>query len=172
MDVPLKRSSALFKLVALKPKHPCIADYVKERILALRAKFPGQYRNATVIRTNTMKHLVQYFPKASIEKLFFLFPDPHFKVANHRRRIIQTTLLDEYAYLLKPGGVIYTITDVEDLGNWMREKLENHPLFEEVPDEDLRDDAAAALLEQGTEEGQKVKRNEGKTWKAIFRVIK
>jgi hypothetical protein len=44
--------------------------------------------------------------------------DPHFKAANHRRRIIQRTLLTEYAYLLRPGGLLYTITDVEDLGNW------------------------------------------------------
>ena len=44
--------------------------------------------------------------------------DPHFKAANHRRRIIQRTLLAEYAYLLRPGGLLYTITDVEDLGNW------------------------------------------------------
>ena len=27
--------------------------------------------------------------------------DPHFKAANHRRRIIQRTLLAEYAYLLQ-----------------------------------------------------------------------
>ena len=45
--------------------------------------------------------------------------DPHFKAANHRRRIINTTLVTEYAYLLAPGGWLYTITDVEDLGNWM-----------------------------------------------------
>ena len=44
--------------------------------------------------------------------------DPHFKAANHRRRIIQRTLLAEYAYLLRPGGLLYTITDVEDLGDW------------------------------------------------------
>lgn len=44
--------------------------------------------------------------------------DPHFKAANYRRRIIQRTLLAEYAYLLRPGGLLYTITDVEDLGNW------------------------------------------------------
>jgi hypothetical protein len=45
--------------------------------------------------------------------------DPHFKASNHRRRIINTTLITEYAYLLAPGGMLYTITDVEELGNWM-----------------------------------------------------
>lgn len=45
--------------------------------------------------------------------------DPHFKVANHRRRIIQPTLLTEYAHIMAPGGWLYTITDVPELGEWM-----------------------------------------------------
>ena len=32
---------------------------------------------------------------------------------NHRRRIIQHSLLTEYAHFLAIGGVIYTITDVK-----------------------------------------------------------
>jgi len=148
-----------------------VSEYVRERVLALRIKEPGKFRNATCIRTNTMKHITNYFKKGSLEKMFFLFPDPHFKGKNHRRRIIQRTLLAEYAYLMKPGGILYTITDVEDLGVWMREKLEGHPLFEKVPEAELEDDEAARLLEEGTEEGQKVKRNGGKTWKAIFRRV-
>ena len=205
------------------------AEYVKERIIALRKQHPGQYQNASVVRpgggrlvppggslpcrlplprwcagrlqllgwhlnrsprtphqvrTNAMKFLTNYFKKGQLSKLFFLFAvrsracpparrpaaaasrgagagrrrcstacwshvaaagrwprlaahpctsnrpslpvvppalppqDPHFKAANHRRRIIQRTLLAEYAYLLRPGGLLYTITDVEDLGNW------------------------------------------------------
>jgi len=46
--------------------------------------------------------------------------DPHFKTVNHRRRIIQKSLQAEYAYCLAPGGMLYTITDVEELGAWMR----------------------------------------------------
>jgi tRNA G46 methylase TrmB len=40
-------------------------------------------------------------------------------VANHRRRIIQPTLLTEYAHIMAPGGWLYTITDVPELGKWM-----------------------------------------------------
>lgn len=46
---------------------------------------PGPYQNATAIRANTMKFLCNYFRKGQLSKLFFLFPDPHFKAANHRR---------------------------------------------------------------------------------------
>ena len=35
------------------------------------------------------------------------------QAVNHRRRIIQHSLLTEYAHFLAVGGVIYTITDVK-----------------------------------------------------------
>jgi tRNA (guanine-N7-)-methyltransferase len=48
-----------------------------------------------------------------------------------------TNLLAEYAYLLAPGGILYTITDVEDLHNWHVEKCTSHPCFERIPDDEL-----------------------------------
>lgn len=87
--------------------------------------------------------------------------DPHFKKPNHRRRVIQTQLLAEYAYVLKPGGLLYTVTDVEELAAWMRNKLDAHPLFERVPEDELARDAVVPLLTTATEEGQKVARNGG-----------
>jgi len=38
-----------------------------------------------------------------LTKMFFLFPDPHFKKTKHKWRIISPTLLAEYAYILKVG---------------------------------------------------------------------
>ena len=32
------------------------------------------------IRTNAMKCIMNYFPKGQLSKMFFCFPDPHFKV--------------------------------------------------------------------------------------------
>ena len=90
-----------------------VSQYVKERCVALRKESPGSFENISCIRTNSMKYLPNFFKKAQLTKLFFLFPDPHFKTANHRRRIIQRSLLSEYAYTLAVGGVMYTITDVE-----------------------------------------------------------
>ncbi|KAG6495341.1 tRNA (guanine-N(7)-)-methyltransferase-like [Zingiber officinale] len=149
-----------------------VTEYVKERILALRASNPGQYENISVVRTNSMKYLPNYFEKAQLSKMFFLFPDPHFKEKNHRRRVISIQLLDEYAYALELGGIIYTVTDVEELGDWMRTCLEDHPLFEPVPDEELKADPVVKLLISATEEGQKVARNGGQTFRAVYRRIK
>lgn len=38
-----------------------------------------------------------------LTKMFFLFPDPHFKKTKHKWRIISSTLLAEYAYVLRIG---------------------------------------------------------------------
>uniref|UniRef100_A0A0E0L9S8 tRNA (guanine-N(7)-)-methyltransferase n=1 Tax=Oryza punctata TaxID=4537 RepID=A0A0E0L9S8_ORYPU len=148
-----------------------VTEYVKERILALRASNPGKYDNISVVRTNSMKYIPNYFRKAQLLKMFFLFPDPHFKEKNHRRRVISMQLLDEYAYVMEVGGIIYTITDVEELGEWMRSCLEKHPLFEAIPEEEIKADPVVKLLSTATEEGQKVARNGGQTFQAIFRRI-
>lgn len=68
--------------------------------------------------------------------MFFLYPDPHFKKAKHKWRIINKTLLAEYAYVLKEGGIVYTVTDVKDLHDWMVQHFEEHPLFKRVSDEE------------------------------------
>lgn len=167
-------------LIKLSPQYPDtlmmgmeirdkVSAYVRERIGALRREHPGQYGNVSVMRTNAMKYLPNYFKKGQLTKMFFLFPDPHFKAANHRRRIINTALITEYAHLLTPGGWLYTITDVEELGIWMRAKMDAHPLFERISDEELADDPAANLLATSSEEGQKVARNGGQTYRNVYR---
>lgn len=148
-----------------------VTEYVKERILALRTGNPGQYKNISVVRTNSMKYIPNYFEKGQLKKMFFLFPDPHFKEKNHRRRVISTHLLDEYAYALAVGGIIYTITDVEELGEWMKSCLESHPLFEALTLQELEDDPVVKLLSTATEEGQKVARNGGQTYQAVYRRV-
>ena len=148
-----------------------VTEYVKERILALRVANPGQYQNISVVRTNSMKYIPNYFEKGQLSKMFFLFPDPHFKEKNHRRRVISTHLLDEYAYALGVGGIIYTITDVEELGDWMKACLESHPMFEALTEEELEADPVVKLLSSATEESQKVARNGGQTFQAVYRRI-
>eukprot|EP01018_Ginkgo_biloba_P018499 Gb_23703 [translate_table: standard] len=148
-----------------------VTEYVKERILALRKAHPGQYQNVSVVRTNSMKFIPNYFEKGQLQKMFFLFPDPHFKEKNHRRRVISVPLLAEYAYAIAVGGILYTVTDVEELGEWMNSCLDAHPLFDKVLEEELELDPVVKLLTTATEEGQKVARNEGQTFRAIYRRI-
>lgn len=149
-----------------------VSDYVQDRIKALRntseEKGCKDFHNIACIRTNAMKHLPNFFKKGQIEKMFFLFPDPHFKKQKHKWRIISPTLLAEYAYILNIGGKVYTITDVEEVHEWMVQHFTEHPLFQRVPEEELKDDQCYKATFNSTEEGQKVERNSGDKFPAVF----
>ncbi|CAH2251049.1 tRNA (guanine-N(7)-)-methyltransferase [Pararge aegeria] len=148
-----------------------VSDYVNDRILALRTQEADLYQNIAVLRTNAMKYLPNFFYKGQLKKMFFLYPDPHFKKAKHKWRIINKWLLSEYAYVLAEFGIVYTITDVKDLHEWMVTHFEQHPLFERILEEDLKNDKIVDKLYASTEEGQKVTRNNGDKFLAVFRRI-
>ena len=155
------------------------------------------YNNCGVIRTNSMKYLPNYFLPHTISKLFFCFPDPHFKRKNFPRRIVSYRLLDEYAYLLlrqRPkcdhddtstnenrGGMLYAITDVKELHEWHVQACQTHPLFEPVlmsessttnnndkNDDDDDTDPFIHAMKYLTEEGQKVDRNHGSKYYIMY----
>src|SRR5256714_13496389 len=104
-----------------------VLDYVTNRITALRSQHlsavpsspPGPYQNISALRTNTMKFLPNYFTRGQLTHLFLCFPDPHFKARKHKARIVSAQLNAEYAFVVRPGGCVYTITDVEEVHGWI-----------------------------------------------------
>ncbi|KAK2773954.1 tRNA (guanine-N(7)-)-methyltransferase (tRNA(m7G46)-methyltransferase) [Emmonsiellopsis sp. PD_33] len=146
----------------------------------------GSYQNASAIRTNTMKFLPNFFAHQQLSKIFICFPDPHFKTRKHKARIVSSSLNAEYAYVLRPGGKLYTITDVEELHQWMVSHFEGgnqeeragegdeegegvKELFERVGDEELESDPCVKVMMEETEEGKKVTRNKGRKFVAVWR---
>ncbi|KAI3396216.1 hypothetical protein diail_354 [Diaporthe ilicicola] len=150
-----------------------VTDYVEDKIRALRnqskQKGGNDYQNIACLRANTMKFLPNFFKKSQLSKIFICFPDPHFKAKKHKARIVSTQLNSEYAYVLRPGGIVYTITDVKDLHEWMVSHFEAHPAFERVSEEDQEKDECVAVMRTETEEGKKVERNQGPKFVALYR---
>jgi len=129
------------------------------------------YQNISVVRTNIMKYCVNYFDKAQLSKMFILFADPHFKRSNYRRRVINHSYLSIYAYVLKVGGMLYTVTDVKDLYDWNVKHCDEHPLFQRVRNEELQNDICIDIMCNQTAEGQKVTRLNGQKYVAVYRRI-
>lgn len=80
-------------------------------------------------------------------------------------------MLSEYAYVLKSGGKLYTITDVLQLHEWHINQLDNHPLFRPVALEEMDADPCVAAIISDTEEGKKVERNKGKKYYCVYERI-
>ncbi|KAK5059636.1 tRNA (guanine-N(7)-)-methyltransferase (tRNA(m7G46)-methyltransferase) [Exophiala sideris] len=135
----------------------------------------ASYQNISALRTNTMKFLPNYFHHAQLSKIFLCFPDPHFKQRKHKARIVSAQLNAEYAFVTKPGGLVYTITDVEELHLWMvkhfvgDEAGDAKELWERVSSEELESDPCVKVMSEETEESKKVTRNGGKKFIAVLR---
>ena len=148
-----------------------VTEFVQDRIKALRNQNCGTnlYQNIACLRANSMKFLPNFFKKGQLSKIFLCFPDPHFKARKHKARIVSTTLNSEYAFVLRPGGIVYTITDVEDLHKWMTQHFEAHPSFEKVGEEKQEGDICVQMMRVETEEGKKVERNKGQKFVTCYR---
>ena len=71
--------------------------------------------------------------------------------------------------MMKPGGVVYTITDVEDLHKWMLSHFIAHPSFNRVPEAEEEKNVCVQTMRVETEEGKKVERNKGQKFVACFK---
>ncbi|KAH9845455.1 tRNA (guanine-N(7)-)-methyltransferase [Teratosphaeria destructans] len=118
-----------------------------------------------------MKFLPNFFRKAQLQKIFLCFPDPHFKARKHKARIVSPTLCAEYAFVLRVGGKVYVVTDVEDLFGWMVRCFGGCAGFERVGEGEVEGDEGVAVMRGETEEGRKVERNGGGKFVAVFRRV-
>ncbi len=71
--------------------------------------------------------------------------------------------------MLRPGGVLYTITDVEDLHKWIVSHFDAHLSFERLNEEEEKADECVQVMLTETEEGKKVDRNKGNKYVACYR---
>ncbi|KAI9851640.1 MAG: hypothetical protein M1838_003109 [Thelocarpon superellum] len=150
-----------------------VTEFVQDRIRALRVQNEDRrlFQNVSCVRANTMKFLPNFFNKGQLGKIFLCFPDPHFKTRKHKARIVSTTLNAEYAFVLRPRGIIYTITDVADLHRWMVEHFDAHPSFQRLSAEAEDADEWVQVMKTETEEGKKVERNRGTKYSAHRRSV-
>jgi len=58
--------------------------------------------------------LLKRFAGASLSEIWVFFPDPWPKPREHRRRLMRPDVVQEFARVLKIGGVLRLATDIED----------------------------------------------------------
>lgn len=108
-----------------------VCQYVADRI-----KYENK-QNVNVINTNGMLFLQNFLQAHSLEKIFILFPDPHFKKRKQKARIVSKQMVHIYSYLLKIDGRIYLSSDVEEYFLEMLKCFQENEDFIQVGDDSL-----------------------------------
>ncbi len=67
--------------------------------------------NARMVRSDANWWIRAHVPDQSLHALHVYFPDPWPKARHHKRRLIQTSFLQQAVRILVPGGVLRVVTD-------------------------------------------------------------
>ena len=91
--------------------------------------------NLKVVNRDSIE-VLGYLPPDGVDCLQVFFPDPWPKRKHHKRRLINSTLLDLASSKLAPGGCLHIATDWLDYAEQIRSLLSAHPAFieAEAPD--------------------------------------
>ncbi|HEX4080238.1 MAG TPA: tRNA (guanine(46)-N(7))-methyltransferase TrmB [Rhizomicrobium sp.] len=89
----------------------------------------GKHFNIRVYQGDA-RDVIEALADCSLGRLFILFPDPWPKKRHHKRRFIQTGMLDEFARVLKPGAELRFASDDPGYVEWALEQFLAHRAFE------------------------------------------
>jgi tRNA (guanine-N7-)-methyltransferase len=67
--------------------------------------------------------LLDDLPRRSVGEIRVLFPDPWPKARHHVRRLIRTAVVQRFADVLRPQGVVHLTTDHADYALWMQREM-------------------------------------------------
>ena len=88
-----------------------------------------QLNNLKIIKNDAVEVLKHHIKDDSLSAFQLFFPDPWHKKKHHKRRILQTSLLDMLTDKLKTHGIIHIATDWENYAEHIMDTMEAHPHF-------------------------------------------
>jgi tRNA (guanine-N7-)-methyltransferase len=81
------------------------------------------------IHEGDARQIIEALPDACLGRVFILFPDPWPKTRHHKRRFIQTEMLDQLARVMKQGAELRFASDDAGYAEWTLERVLAHPAF-------------------------------------------
>lgn len=73
--------------------------------------------------------VLKALPDNSLAGAMLFFPDPWHKKKHHKRRILQSSFVDELARIIQPQGLFHAATDWEHYADQMMRILSDSPAF-------------------------------------------
>lgn len=120
-------------LVAQAKAHPHAAFIGAEPFINGMAKILTKIDDEKVTNIRLLpgdaRVLLEKLPAASLSRVYILFPDPWPKSRHHKRRMVQTWVLDLIARALRDDGELRVASDIPGYIAWTLERALPHPAF-------------------------------------------
>lgn len=98
-------------------------------VAKLLSKIAEQHTQNVRIHEGDAREIIDALPDASLGRVFILFPDPWPKTRHHKRRFVQSEMLDALARVMRPGAELRFASDDPGYFSWTLERLCAHPRF-------------------------------------------
>jgi tRNA (guanine-N7-)-methyltransferase len=106
----------LFERAKLDPSRLYVGLEIRQDLVDLvnkRAKREAMPVHA--VFCHAQRHIEEIFPAGAVDRVYINFPDPWFKRRHHDRRMVDAILVEQVAYLVKPGADIFVQSDVWEI---------------------------------------------------------
>jgi tRNA (guanine-N7-)-methyltransferase len=170
VDIGCGYGKFLLKTASLYPEENVLGLEIRDKVVEYVSQISEDLPNCSVLKTNALLFLPNFFRPGSLKKIFVLFPDPHFKKRKQKGRIICKQMMQIFKYILEQDGQLYISTDVSDLFKDMCEVIEGSGCFKEQAAPE--DDPLFDLCYNGTDEAGRAGIKSGHTFGKIYRVMK
>jgi tRNA (guanine-N7-)-methyltransferase len=81
------------------------------------------------LRRGDAQALVEAAPDGFFSRVFILYPDPWPKRRHHKRRVIAVSMIDALARVMRRGGELRFVTDIDDYAGWTLKRFLASPHF-------------------------------------------
>lgn len=88
LDIGCGCGRFLFKTAEILTDKNVLGIEIRDKVIEFLNLHTKDMNNCSVIKTNALLFLPNFFAKNSLEKIFVLFPDPHFKKRKQKGRVI------------------------------------------------------------------------------------
>ena len=126
----------LFERASLGPERQYVGLEIREDLVTwVNDKAQKLAAPVQAVWCHAQLHTASIFPRGAATRVYVNFPDPWFKRRHHVRRMVDSVLADQIAYLLRPGGELFVQTDVWDIALDAMTSFDGDARFLNVADE-------------------------------------
>lgn len=169
LDIGCGYGRFLFKTAELHPHVNVLGMEIRDKVVEFLELHTTKIDNCSVIKTNALLFLPNFFERHSLDKIFVLFPDPHFKKRKQKGRVICKQMMQVFKYILKQDGKVYISTDVTELFTDMCRVFDLSGLFER--DENAETEMLFDMCYKDTDEAHRAGVKSGHTYGRVYKII-